>query len=161
MYELLDVGFEEGEKEFLAYFESTYIGRRIPSGGRRPLFEHHMWKVDHRMTIGSLRTNNATESPHCAISRGIAQSDHPTVYRSLESMQTQQNITCGAINIAPHKPNKSRDRRNRGMAEEGCRKEAGGEERANREPGSAIRRSPRQREIHPRSRLELHVKDEE
>ena len=42
-YELIEQGFGDDEQEFLAYFEATYIGRRIPAGRRRPLFEHHMW----------------------------------------------------------------------------------------------------------------------
>ena len=104
-YELVAVGFEEDEKEFLAYFESTYTGRSTPNGRRRPLFERHLWNVDHRMTSGSLRTNNAIESSHCAFARGVAQSDRPSVYRFIESLHVQQNITCGAINIASRKPN--------------------------------------------------------
>ena len=103
-YELIEQRFPDDEQEFLAYFESTYIGRRIPAGRRRPLFEHHLWSVEHRMTLGSLRTNNAIESFHRAFAQGIAQQDHPPVYRFLESLQLQQNIACGAINIAPHNP---------------------------------------------------------
>ena len=56
------------------------------------------------MTLGSPRANNAIESPHRAFAQGIAQQDRPPAYRFLESLQLQQNIACGAINIAPHTP---------------------------------------------------------
>ena len=95
----------DDEKETLAYIDPTYIGRRIPSGERRPISEHHLRGVDRRMAIASPRKNDAAESPRCAFSRGISQSGCPEVYRCLESLQMQKNITCGAINIASHKPN--------------------------------------------------------
>ena len=59
-YELIDPTFEGDEKEFLAYFEETYIGRRIHAGGRWPRFGHHIWSAERRMAMGSLRANNAT-----------------------------------------------------------------------------------------------------
>ena len=110
-YELIEGGFADEEQEFLAYFAATYIGRRLPAGRRRPLFEHQWWGVDDRMTTGALRTNNAIESFRIAFSRGIAQAGHPTVYRFLEALHLHQNITCGAIDISPHNPNRSRNRR--------------------------------------------------
>ena len=51
---------------------------------------------------GSLRTHNAIESFHNAFACSIAQADHPTVARFLESIHLQQNMSCVAILISTH-----------------------------------------------------------
>ena len=100
--EQIEPKFEDDEQAFVGYFEATYIGRRGPEGRRRPIFGRRIWNVDHRMTLGAHRTNNATESFHCSSARAMSQANHPAVYRFVESLQLQKNIACGAINIAPH-----------------------------------------------------------
>ena len=148
-------------KSPIAYFEATYIGRCLPAGRRRPLFEHQWWDVGDRMTTGLLRANSAIESFRIASSRGIAQADHPTVYRFLEALNLHQNITCGARDIAPYNPNRSRNRRTRRRTPEECRKAVNGKERAHHESRSTIRRASRQRAIPPRSSMELYVSSDE
>ena len=99
-YEHIENSFEEDEQGFLGYFESTYIGRRVAAGRRNPLFDHALWNVEDRMTLGSLRTNNAVESFHNAFAKGVVQADHPSVYRFIQSLQLQQNISSGATRTA-------------------------------------------------------------
>ena len=88
----------------LAYFEETYIGRRGPVERRRPLFAHEWWNAESRMLTGSLWTNNAIESFRDAFACSIAQADRPNVARFLESVHTQQNMSCGEIAVSTHTP---------------------------------------------------------
>ena len=99
-YEHLEHSFEEDEQGSVGYFEATYIGRRAASGRRNPLFDHSIWNVESRMALGSLRANNAAESFRNAFSKGVGQANHPSVYRFVQSLQIQQNISSGATRAA-------------------------------------------------------------
>ena len=99
-YEQLGIAFEGGEQGFLGYFESTYIGRRVAEGRRNPLFDQAIWNVESRIALASLRTNNAVESFNNACSSGDVQADRSAVYRFIQSLQLQQNISRGAMRAA-------------------------------------------------------------
>ena len=107
-YELIEPTFEGDDRAFLAYFEVTYIGRTTNSGRRRPAFDRRIWNLGRRMRMGPIRANNAIESFRCPFDRAIAQAGHPAVYRFVESLQLEQNIARGAINISPKNSERSR-----------------------------------------------------
>ena len=57
------------------------------------MFPQELWRVSGRADVGITRTNNAVESFHKAFASGLVQADHPGVWRFVESLQAQQNIT--------------------------------------------------------------------
>ena len=103
-FELVEGEFLDEEQELVAYFEATYVGRRGPNGRRRPLFDTEWWNVDSRMHTGALRTNNAIEAFHNAFACSAVQADHPHICRFLEAIHLQQNMKCGATEVATQHP---------------------------------------------------------
>ena len=95
MYEHLSNAFAEADQGFIGYFEATYIDRRVAEGRRNPLFDQAIWNVESRMALGPMRANNAVESFRSAFSIGAGQDDRPVVYRFIQSLQLQQNISRG------------------------------------------------------------------
>ena len=80
----------------LAYFENTWIGQ--PVGGQRlpPLFPHHMWNVRDRSGTGSSRTTNALEAFYHTYN-SLLTCQHPTIWKLLESLESQQNLSRRTI----------------------------------------------------------------
>ena len=117
-FELLEREFVGDEEALLRYFESTYVGQLVNGVRNRPLFPQELWRVSGRADVGITRTNNAVESFHKAFASGLVQADHPGVWRFVESLQAQQNITekdmadidLGVIK-APRKAQSDRDAR--------------------------------------------------
>ena len=112
-YEHLENAPDGEEQGFIGYFEATYIGRRVAEGRRNPLPDQAIWNVESRMALGSMRTNSAAASFNNAFASGVAQADRPAVYRFIQSVQLQQNISPGATRAArfPATADRQRDRR--------------------------------------------------
>ena len=95
-FESLATTFLADELPLLAYFEGTWIGQSV--GGRRlpPTFPHHMWNVLDRSAAGSTRTTNSLEAFHHTFN-SLLSCQHPTVWKLLESLEAQQNISRSTI----------------------------------------------------------------
>ena len=96
-FESLSMTFLVDELPLLHYFEATWIG--LPVGGRRldPTFPHHMWNVHGRHSTGSSRTTNSLEAFHHSFNALVA-CQHPTIWKLLQSLEKQQNMTVNTIN---------------------------------------------------------------
>ena len=92
-FELLEREFAGGEEALLRYFESTYAGQLVNGERNRPLSPQELWRASGRADVGTARANNAVESPRKAFASGLVQADHPGVWRFVESLKAQQNIT--------------------------------------------------------------------
>ena len=96
-FESLSTTFLVDELPLLHYFEATWIG--LPVGGQRldPTFPHHMWNVHGRHSTGSSRTTNSLEAFHHSFNALVA-CQHPTIWKLLQSLEKQQNMTVNTIN---------------------------------------------------------------
>ena len=92
-FEELSPQFGGAEMELLQYFDRTYVGYTIGNVRRGPLFEVEIWRVGGREDVVITRANNAVEGPHHAFSSGLAEAGHLGVWRFVETLQSQQNIT--------------------------------------------------------------------
>ena len=117
-FEDLSPQFERDEMDLLQYFARTYVGFAIGGVRRNPLFEVEIWRVGGREDVGITRTNNAVEGFHHAFSSGLAEADHLGVWRFVETLQSQQNITDKDMadvemgsEKAPHRRQEERNRR--------------------------------------------------
>ena len=103
--------------EFLDYFEKTYIGQKVGGVRRPPKFAVEFWNVLDRHHSGSLRTCNAVESNHNAFVCGIVRAHHPSVFKFMEDIRSQQAIATtemAEVNMGKiRKIKKKEEQRNR------------------------------------------------
>lgn len=89
-----------------AYFQDTYIGRRIggKKRGRRPrqkaLFEPTVWNVQQQTELDLPRTNNAVEGWHTQFASKVVGVPHPTVFKLIRGfMKEHSNATTNLVLI--------------------------------------------------------------
>ena len=88
------------------------------------MFEVEIWRVGGRVDVGITMTNVAVEGFHRAFSSGSAEADHLGVWRFVDTLQIQQNITAndiadvemGAVKT-PHRRQVERNNRILGLAD--------------------------------------------
>mgnify|MGYP001352632150 CR=1 FL=1 len=57
---------------FIRYFERTWLGEKLPSGGRkRPLFDHHLWNKNEAILEEEDLTTNGSEAINLQISASL------------------------------------------------------------------------------------------
>ena len=95
-FESLAITFLADELTLLAYFEETWIGQSVRGRRLPPTFPDHMWNVLDRSAAGSTRTTNSLEAFHYTFN-SILSCQHPTVWKLLESLEAQQNISRSTI----------------------------------------------------------------
>ena len=92
---------EEVPAEFVAYFESTYIGILRGRGANqrrdRPSFPVEMWNVRARTLDDMPRTNNAAEGFHSALRASIT-SHHPNLWKFLSAIAAEEALIQTKIN---------------------------------------------------------------
>ena len=71
--------FEDDERRLLDYFEATYVGRRVPGGRRRPLFDTALRNVESGIPPGPSRTKNAFGAPPNACASSVTQAGRAPV----------------------------------------------------------------------------------
>ena len=84
----------EVPKEFLAYFQSTYIGvtgRSHPSE-RTPKYPIEFWNVRSRVLQGLPKANNGCEGFHNALRSSITAS-HPNIWKLLKDLKAEMELT--------------------------------------------------------------------
>ena len=83
---------DEGEqhlREYIDYFETTWIGAVCRRNRRQPLFPIRCWNVFHRVQHDLPRTNNSIERWHNAFSKRVSMS-HPTLRRLVKKIMQEQ-----------------------------------------------------------------------
>ncbi|KAL8578262.1 hypothetical protein ACOMHN_005653 [Nucella lapillus] len=88
----LDADTDETLSDFLAYFESTWLG--IVQRGRRrlPKFDVAMWNIYNRVGDNLPRTNNSVEGWHRAFDQRMSVT-HPTLGRLVSKLRKEQAST--------------------------------------------------------------------
>ena len=106
-FEMLEEEFSGEEAEIPEYFESNYVGRVRPGGGRRVArFPLEAWNIYSRRGQGVKRTNNDVEGFHNAMSSGLVRAAHPCFWKFVESIKAQQsiaNVDMAAVNRGDEK----------------------------------------------------------
>ena len=76
-----------------AYFESTYIGRRLDNSSivLPSLFPLEMWNNQHSVQQGLPRTKNAIEAWHRSFSC-LVLCNHPSIWLFLEKLKKEQGL---------------------------------------------------------------------
>ena len=77
-------------------FVSSWIGQTVCARRLPPLFPHHMWNVLDRSAAGSARTTNSLKAFHHTFN-SLLSCQHPTIWKLLESLEAQQNISRSTI----------------------------------------------------------------
>ncbi|KAL8604295.1 hypothetical protein ACOMHN_023665 [Nucella lapillus] len=88
----LDADTDETLSDFLAYFESTWLGIVQRGHRRRPKFDVAMWNVYNRVGDNLPRTNNSVEGWHCAFDQRMSVT-HPTLGRLVIKLRKEQART--------------------------------------------------------------------
>ncbi|KAK7479647.1 hypothetical protein BaRGS_00029113, partial [Batillaria attramentaria] len=88
----LDADTEETLSDFLAYFESTWLGIVQRGRRRRPKFDVAMWNVYNRVEDNLPRTNNSVEGWHRAFDQRMSVT-HPTLGRLVSKLRKEQAST--------------------------------------------------------------------
>ena len=89
-------GDEPAHREFLDYFEKTWIGQP----GRPPLFPRAMWNNREITLVHLPRTTNSLEGWHHQI-QALFTAPHPNIFRFVEGLQeenTRINAICVKLN---------------------------------------------------------------
>lgn len=81
--------FPQELESVYAYFEATYIGRRLRRGRRPPRFPIPMWNQSERVEAGMPRTNNLLEGWHNGIQSSLT-GHHPTIWKFLTFLQKEE-----------------------------------------------------------------------
>lgn len=81
--------------EFVQYFESTYLGRKMP-GGRRgaPRFPVSSWNCNRRTIDESPRTNNAQEGWHAYLNAQFSRSNLPMTQFLIRIQKEEERTVC-------------------------------------------------------------------
>ena len=74
-----------------AYFEATYIGRRLRRGRRPPRFPIGLWNQTDRVQAGMPRTNNLLEGWHNGIQSSL-DGNRPTIWKFLQFLQREEQL---------------------------------------------------------------------
>ncbi|KAK7479733.1 hypothetical protein BaRGS_00029009, partial [Batillaria attramentaria] len=88
----LDADTDETLLDFLAYFESTWLGIVQRGRRRRPKFDVAMWNVYNRVEDNLPRTNNSVEGWHRAFDQQMSVT-HPTLGRLVSKLSKEQAST--------------------------------------------------------------------
>ncbi|XP_025080740.1 uncharacterized protein LOC112556185 isoform X2 [Pomacea canaliculata] len=88
----LDADTDETLSDFLAYFESTWLGIVQRGRRRRPKFDVAMWNVYNRVGDNLPRTNNSVEGWHRAFDERMSVT-HPTLGRLVSKLRKEQVST--------------------------------------------------------------------
>ncbi|XP_076471818.1 uncharacterized protein LOC143301423 [Babylonia areolata] len=88
----LDADTDETLSDFLAYFESTWLGIVQRGRRRRPKFDVAMWNVYNRVGDNLPRTNNSVEGWHRAFDQRMSVT-HPTLGRLVSKLRKEQAST--------------------------------------------------------------------
>ena len=78
-------------QEIFAYFEETFIGKKVWRRRAIPLFELKVWNIYDRVLANLPRTNNSVEGWHHAFDNTM-RCHHPDVYALVEEMQKENNL---------------------------------------------------------------------
>jgi len=76
-------------REYIDYFETTWIGAVRLNSRRQPLFPIRCWNVFHRVQHDLPRTNNSIEGWRNAFSKRVSMS-HPTLRRLVKKIMQEQ-----------------------------------------------------------------------
>ncbi|KAH7717801.1 hypothetical protein AAVH_14788 [Aphelenchoides avenae] len=81
--------------KFVQYFESTYLGRKMP-GGRRgaPRFPVSSWNCNRRTIDESPRTNNAQEGWHAYLNAQFSRSNLPMTQFLIRIQKEEERMVC-------------------------------------------------------------------
>ncbi|KAK7491962.1 hypothetical protein BaRGS_00016808, partial [Batillaria attramentaria] len=88
----LDADTDETLSDFLAYFESTWLGIVQRGRRRRPKFDVAMWNVYSRVEDNLPRTNNSVEGWQRAFDQRMSVT-HPTLGRLVSKLRKEQAST--------------------------------------------------------------------
>nr|KAG5697851.1 hypothetical protein BaRGS_017108 [Batillaria attramentaria] len=88
----LDGDTDKTLSDFLAYFESTWLGIVQRGRRRRPKFDVAMWNVYNRVEDNLPRTNNSVEGWHRAFDQRMSVT-HPTLARLVSKLRKEQAST--------------------------------------------------------------------
>ena len=84
--------FPQAAIELAEYFETNYLGRRLPDQTRKiPPFPMRYWNMHTRVLNQSARTNNSVEGWHNAFQSGISIS-HPSFPKLVNYLQREQAV---------------------------------------------------------------------
>ena len=83
--------FLEDLTDFFAYFETTYIGKRLRNGRRRPRYPPAYWNVRDRIFQGLPRTNNQIEGFHRGL-RASLDSERPSIWKALKFIINEERL---------------------------------------------------------------------
>ena len=79
-------------REFLHYFEDTWIGRPARRGGRSaPLYPIELWNVHAQVVEDLPRTNNSVEGWHRGFSH-LLSANHPTIWKFIDGLKKEQSL---------------------------------------------------------------------
>jgi len=81
---------EQNLREYIDYFETTWIGAVHCGTRRQPLFPIRCWNVFHRVQHNLPRTNNSIERWHNSFSKRVSMS-HPTLRRLAKKIMQEQS----------------------------------------------------------------------
>ena len=84
--------FPESAADIAEYFETNYIGKRLPDQSRRtPPFPIRIWNMYIRVISKLARTNNSIEGWHNAFNSGL-NCPHPNFIKLLAYLQREQSL---------------------------------------------------------------------